>query len=312
MFCAPTIRERVNELVLRHYTVWFRVITSRTIKVMSGKPKIFIEEPDASGEKQYYIIGHLLEFCDVTSYDECDFVLSSKFRWGRHKFHEHQIKLDEYGKLSKKVVIFWITDCCDVFRIPENVFFFRTSVRRSKMTANDYVLPFIFLPVEVPLTILKKSQNPSVGFCGWVSKWRKQIIKNLKEDGRIDTNFVELNRFYGGSPPNKEFVENVTSTHFTVGQRGAGAFSQRFYQTLSAGRIPVLSDTDVALPLPELIEWKNIIVLSKTTRTLNECILNFYATRDIAEVQQECYDTYWNYLQPKCYFKYVFEKLLPR
>lgn len=179
------------------------------------------------------------------------------------------------------------------------------------MTANDFVLPFIFLPVEVPLTILKKAQKPLVGFCGWVSKWRKEIITNLKADSRIDTNFVEINRFFGGSPPDKVFIENVTSTHFTVGQRGAGAFSQRFYQTLSAGRIPVLSDTDVALPLNELIDWKKIIVLSETTSTLNECILNFYDTRDITKVQQECYDIYWNYLQPKRYFKYVFEKLLP-
>ena len=37
--------------------------------------------------------------------------------------------------------------------------------------------------------------------------------------------------------------------------RGAGNWSFRFFETLSAGRIPVLIDTDSALPLEDRVDW---------------------------------------------------------
>ena len=69
----------------------------------------------------------------------------------------------------------------------------------------------------------------------------------------------------------------------------------RFYQTLSAGRIPILLDTDIPLPFSDEIDWENTIVLGKTPEELVEKVLDFWNNRDIVKLQIKCKDIYDKY-----------------
>ena len=40
--------------------------------------------------------------------------------------------------------------------------------------------------------------------------------------------------------------------------RGAGNFSIRLFETLAAGRVPVIVDTDLALPCADVVDWQGL------------------------------------------------------
>jgi hypothetical protein len=59
--------------------------------------------------------------------------------WGLSDEHKMQNIIDECGYNSKTVYIFFITDCCDSFSIPNNVKVYRTSLLKSqKIKTNLY------------------------------------------------------------------------------------------------------------------------------------------------------------------------------
>jgi len=53
----------------------------------------------------------------------------------------------------------------------------------------------------------------------------------------------------------QEYVDSVFENSYSLCIRGAGNWSYRFFEALSAGRIPVLLDTDCALPLEASVQW---------------------------------------------------------
>jgi len=57
----------------------------------------------------------------------------------------------------------------------------------------------------------------------------------------------------------REYVGSVFGNLYSLCIRGAGNWSYRFFEALSAGRIPVLIDTDCILPLESMIDWNRHI-----------------------------------------------------
>jgi hypothetical protein len=53
-----------------------------------------------------------------------------------------------------------------------------------------------------------------------------------------------------------EYVDSVFRCDYALCVRGAGNWSFRFFEALSAGRIPVLIDTDSVLPLSDTVNWE--------------------------------------------------------
>jgi hypothetical protein len=136
--------------------------------------------------------------------------------------------------------------------------------------------------------IRKKQAAPLVGFRGYVSiapmrllyrlagrdrkaqglDLRARALRLLERTPGVRTKFVRNNRFLGGAEgvANQDpaianrvratFVESVLAADYTLCVRGAGNFSYRFYEVLSAGRIPLVIDTDLVLPYEDEIDWK--------------------------------------------------------
>lgn len=129
------------------------------------------------------------------------------------------------------------------------------------------------------------SDRPSIGFMGHVTaglrsipylrqgwqhfhgfRFRDRVLRVLEESDALATEFVRRGRNLG--PPmagvdqdearrrmRREYVGSVFRNPYALCVRGAGNWSYRLFETLAAGRIPLLVDTDCALPLEDVIPW---------------------------------------------------------
>lgn len=126
---------------------------------------------------------------------------------------------------------------------------------------------------EIIKTALRNLKN-SVGFSKEenqqlisTSFLRALILKKIAQSPSLETNFILREKYRAGITEQKdthrttlEFYNNLRDSDYVVCVRGAGNFSVRFYETLAMGRIPVLINTDCALPFDEEVDWKKHIV----------------------------------------------------
>ena len=82
-----------------------------------------------------------------------------------------------------------------------------------------------------------------------------------------------------------EFFKNIEQNPYTFCMRGGGNFSVRFYETLIMGRIPVLVDTDVRLPLADDVDWsRHCLIVSENSIT--EDLITFHSSKTDLELQE--------------------------
>lgn len=237
----------------------------------------------------------------------CNKIISCKPIWGMTCHKEIQDIIDSYINITDKIVyIFLVTDTCDTFNIPQNIRLYRTSLNKSKQHKNEYVLPYVWEGITIPVSPLPKTDLPLVGFCGLNSEYRRRTLELFNSNKNIKTNFIIRNQFWGGNPHNKnivnEFQNNMIETHFNICNRGAGNFSMRFYQTLSCGRIPILLNTDILLPFEEEIDWNDIIIFGNTEEELINNLLDYWNTKNIVEMQIKCKEIYNKYFLNSTFF----------
>lgn len=99
--------------------------------------------------------------------------------------------------------------------------------------------------------------------------WRERAVPIFKNSRRVTSNFIIRPSYSGnvktaaGDPKKnrQEFVDNILGSDYTLIIRGDANEATRFYETLSLGRIPVLIDTAVVLPLEHLINYRQCAVI---------------------------------------------------
>jgi len=157
------------------------------------------------------------------------------------------------------------------------------------------------------LRLREKTPKPVVGFCGYVSPLWKQVLQRLRGDRDkvvghaartrairalwsspgVQTRFIIRRHYAGGAlaePQNyatarRQFVENLFDSDYALCVRGAGNFSIRFYEALSAGRVPLLIDTRCVLPFANRIDWQRhcVIVAEQDIARAGERLADFHA-----------------------------------
>jgi hypothetical protein len=166
----------------------------------------------------------------------------------------------------------------------------RESIEASRQTTSERAMPALCNDMlrHVPGGVRQKQAKPTLGFCGFVGSslkrmyygltgrrqkvvglnLRHRVVKRLEADAAITCKFILRTSFYGGAmgrfhrnvnraaEVRREYLENILGTDYTVCLRGKGNFSYRFYEVLSAGRIPVFVNTDCALPFADRIDWR--------------------------------------------------------
>ena len=217
---------------------------------------------------------------------------------------------------DEKIIVFLVIDYEYELNIPHNIFILRTSIRKSLWKKNrEYVLPYIWETVSEPFNPLPRTNLPIVGFCGQVNKYRKNIINNIYVNKFIKDNFILNKYFWGGLYKDDEnvnvnilinnFKNNIRDSHFTICNRGAGNFTMRFYQTLAAGRIPVLVNTDMILPLSDKIDWNDIIIFEDSEHKVIEKILLWWKYKNIEVAQIKCFQVFHKYFSHFNFINYL-------
>ncbi len=98
--------------------------------------------------------------------------------------------------------------------------------------------------------------------------YRRRAIAICKRAPKVNTNFIVRNTFSASKhtisldpkTARREYVDSIINSDVTLAPKGDGNFSVRFYETLALGRIPVLIDTDVVLPLEQHIDYDEVII----------------------------------------------------
>jgi hypothetical protein len=201
-----------------------------------------------------------------------------------------------------------------------------------------------YLQNQIP--IRQKREKPVVGFCGligqdsWktslktiayhgamllgqgrmgVSPYKGQVLraralKILADNPLVDANFVIRDRavFFNEDSNQKqkvrsEFVQNMAQSDYVLCCRGSANYSNRLFEVLSCGRIPVFIDTDCVLPFEFAIDWKKYCVWvdEKELPQIGEKIAEFHdnlSPQDFVELQYECRRLWKEWVSPEGFF----------
>jgi len=237
--------------------------------------------------------------------------------------------LEHASKYNKKTLVFFNDDSDENMDLDkQNILVFRTSFYRSTKKNNEIAMPgWAFDYGHQPYR--RKKDSPTVGFCGCYtnSKYRYLSLKNLNNDDKIIKNFTLYDQFWAGKEQQVEenldytyaqkarakFIDNIKNSDYVLCCRGSGNFSYRLYETLSAGRIPIVIDTDIVLPHEEKIPWNDISVWVKKENIdkIGNIVLKDYdsmSQTEFLERQKTCRKIYEDYIRPTSFFNKWFER----
>lgn len=129
---------------------------------------------------------------------------------------------------------------------------------------------------------------------------RGRALTMLERDPRIETNFILREKYRAGArteadrhKTTAEFYATIRESDYTVCLRGGGNFSQRLYETLAMGRIPLFINTDCHLPFDEEVNWRAYCVWNEKDdlKSLPDRVIEDYSHMDsecLATRQKEC------------------------
>jgi hypothetical protein len=262
---------------------------------------------------------------------------------------EVQLQLDQVRSRTAHCVFFYSNDDASPIEVARpNVTIFRTSLFAQAKLAHESAMPALCDDLlahdgdrfaERPW-----SDVPSVGFCGFVGSplkrlglqalrqrektdglvLRERALTALERGNEVRTHFIRRTSFWGGSmgrfhfdadrqtEVRREFVQNLCETDYTLCVRGKGNFSYRFYEVLSAGRIPVFVNTDCVLPFEQRIDWKRRAVWleDRELDTAGQQVARFHRALGPAgfrELQRENRRLWKEWLSPEGFFTRALE-----
>ena len=192
--------------------------------------------------------------------------------------------------LRRPTIFLSVSDCVTPSTLPWGVLW-RTSAYRSKLRAHERVatgdVPDLTAEKSaVHVDVLPWQARPTIGFIGHVTSglksfaylrkgWqnyhgftlRERVLRAFEASTAIETRFTRRGTNLGPPMANidmdtdrqhkrVEYVDSVFGCDYALCIRGAGNWSFRFFEALSAGRIPVLIDTDSVLPLSDEVDWE--------------------------------------------------------
>lgn len=152
---------------------------------------------------------------------------------------------------------------------------------------------------------------------------RKEMLSLLEQQSTIKTNFVIRDTYSGyvteahgegyAEKIRNEYIDNIVDSDTTLSPRGDGNASQRFYEVLSLGRVPLLIDTDNELPLKDIIPYDEFVIRVPYANRKNVAtyITNFYATltdEQYEAVQRKARYYFETYLSFEAYYSFLFKE----
>lgn len=262
---------------------------------------------------------------------------------------KHPAQFEQYRSLArdagKRLLLSAYQDDNSPIRVGGAVVL-RPGAYKSKLAPNEVIMPPYIEDIGKIHGILPlgKGDTPAVGFVGKAGfggmrervryalrnfilrhgaereglYFRRRALEVLKSDSRIQLSAIVRSSFSANRktveiPPEvarREYVDNIKNNLFILAPRGDGNFSFRFFEALSAGRIPVLVETDNALPLEDRIKYDEFIVRcpSRSMSELPERIYRFWADRsdsELRDAQRKAREVFERYLYAPAFFRTI-------
>jgi len=115
---------------------------------------------------------------------------------------------------------------------------------------------------------------------------RAHILNLLQKSPLVQTNFIRHTKYRGGVKTKAEkeentrlYFDNMRQSQYIVCYRGAGNYSVRLYETMAAGRIPIIVKSDNLLPCPNEIDWHMFPVIEENNiGNIANAVASFHAS----------------------------------
>ncbi len=249
-------------------------------------------------------------------------------------------------QFNKKIIIVYFSDVADEIKIDNSIIFrtsLNKSAGRTNEIAMPVIKNNLSLAQNNYTEYIEWNEKPAIGFRGIAAPekfnkltrtWRNQVnllanrynmddifnlkknfgylerrnaVRILQRNKNIETDFtITGDKEADDSHSRNLFIDTVFKNPYTLCVSGFGNYSYRFYETLSAGRIPVFIDTDCKLPFEEFINWKNHVVWveKKYIYCIDKILLDFHRQHknDFKVIQQSNKKFWEEFLSPQQYF----------
>lgn len=217
---------------------------------------------------------------------------------------------------------------------------FQTSIEVGTYCSNH---PTIVVPynVEVNSTLISRAfpNQPTTSFVGYVPSltlgrlWRSffpfppRIIKRngalirrigLRSLSKISGSKIIAHNSYSAThkiareePDRREqYAQSIIDSDLVFAPRGDGNSSQRLYETLASGRVPIIPNTDMFLPrILEEMSSRFILFVNPTSNDLDQAVELFWEGLDeerYLQLQREIFDFYNTELRYKDFIERLF------
>jgi len=286
----------------------------------------------------------------VDDYNYADFLLIPHEYFAIEKnlgYLESFFKISK--EIKKKVLVFDMSDFDKEISVP-NAVVFRMAQYRGRLKENEIIMPAIIGDIweEKKMEPRKKTQKPIVSFCGWgeigglkqkikfflknIIKrgpfkqgiyFRKKALRMIERSKLVNKNLL-VRTFYSGhkntlaiphEQARSEFLNNFDGGDLALSVKGDGNYSVRFYEALSAGRVPVFIDTDCVLPLENKLNYDEFMLRIdyKEINRLDQIIADFWqkiSPEEFLEMQIKARRAYNDFLNISSFFKVIEADLL--
>jgi hypothetical protein len=149
--------------------------------------------------------------------------------------------------------------------------------------------------------------------------WRRKSMRACAKSTLVNTFFIVRKTFSASSATieldptkaRKDFIDSIIESDFVLAPKGDGNYSNRFLETLSLGRIPVLIDTDAVLPFEDRIDYEKIMVrvpmheVSNTPRYIR-AFYDALSQKEWESRQRLARETFKRYLRQDSFFNEFF------
>lgn len=152
--------------------------------------------------------------------------------------------------------------------------------------------------------------------------FRRASMRSLARDERIETKFVLRDTFSGNrstialdpAAAREEGLSIMRASDFVLAPKGDGNYSTRFFEALALGRIPLLIDTDMELPLEGIVPYQRFILRIPHTQLelLPQLILEFWehlSDSEYEHMQRNARAAYEQYLRHDAFYRYLLPAL---
>ncbi len=151
---------------------------------------------------------------------------------------------------------------------------------------------------------------------------RKYAIIRLQDTPYISVNFI-IRQTYSGHKNTRQgdlntirqqFIVNMFESDYILNVKGNGNYSQRFYEPLSMGRIPIFINTECVLPLESRIDYREccLFVEHHHLDRIGEILTEFHrqiCPEQFLWMQQRAREIFETYLRVDVFTKYLIQEL---